>query len=192
MKKLISIFCAMFLVFGTISMAKASDSIMSGFYVSPKMVYSFSDADLEGGKSDNKDGMGFALSAGYDFYKEYQAPARIELEYSIVESKEYKVENKKFADVDHAQVLMANVYYDFHNSSDFVPFVGAGIGSAFVDSETNFAWNVKAGVAYNLYDDLALELSYRYLDMGTIDAIATKRDVDFTSHDIMLGVRFTF
>lgn len=60
-----------------------------------------------------------------------------------------------------ATTLMGNAYYDFHNSSRFTPYVGAGVGQAFVSFPKNaglnttdkkdnvLAYQAMAGVSYN-------------------------------------------
>ncbi len=82
-----------------------------------------------------------------------------------------------------SQTLFANVFYDFHNSTLFTPFVGGGIGAAinkstmtlnasglpvstFETIDTRFAWNIGAGIAVPITEILLLELSYRYTDLG--------------------------
>ena len=117
--------------------------------------------------------------------------------------------------------LMANFYYDFHNSSNFTPYVGAGIGLAFIygdfsvaahdyetgkyvdlgslgKSQTNFAWQVGAGVAYNFTENVAVDVAYRYVNMGYMDCsysvAEASADIDayLYAHEIMVGLRFTF
>ena len=68
---------------------------------------------------------------------------------------------------------------------------------------TNFAWALHAGAAYNVNQNFAIELSYRYLNLGdgktgdTINFDGTNivnnpmTVKDITSHDVRLGVRFT-
>ncbi len=113
---------------------------------------------------------------------------------------------------------MANVYYDFTNESAFTPYVSAGIGYANVKQtvklnlndagdvfnasqshrSNNFAWSVGAGVQYALNADLALDLSYRYVDAGK-SKVSFREDNSTTtfktrakSHDIMLGITYNF
>ncbi len=86
--------------------------------------------------------------------------------------------------------LMLNAYYDFRNDSALsTPWVSAGIGYASSQttgistwdygygssgreslsrsgSADNFAWSFGAGVRYDVTPDIALDLSYRYLDAG--------------------------
>ena len=115
------------------------------------------------------------------------------------------------------QSLMLNGYYDFKNKSKFTPYLSAGVGvsrienkvsinpEAFGDSENittdtnnNFTWTAGAGVAYKVTENVALDLSYRYVDAGETDVsqsfegIKLKNTADLVSHDYSLGVRYNF
>ncbi len=66
-------------------------------------------------------------------------------------------------------------------------------------SADNFAWSLGAGVRYDVTPDIALDLSYRYLDAGDSSVSYKdewgdkyKSEVDVKSHDIMLGVTYNF
>ena len=50
---------------------------------------------------------------------------------------------------------MANLLYDFFPTSMITPYIGAGAGIAFIDSNsslgsTQFAWQAMVGVRYNV------------------------------------------
>jgi opacity protein-like surface antigen len=67
-------------------------------------------------------------------------------------------------------------------------------------STTNFAWSLGGGVAYDITDNWTVDLGYRYIDAGKvsmrlIDGLGEdfdKRKIKVQSHDVMLGIRFTF
>jgi opacity protein-like surface antigen len=124
-------------------------------------------------------------------------------------------------------LFLFNGYVDLGTWNKVTPFVGAGIGFsrntisnfkdvchgcggnpanngvAFADdvSKWNLAWALHAGVSYKVSKNFAVELSYRYLDMGKAETGAIV-SYDFaqtlpgstfdrlTSHDVRLGVRF--
>lgn len=121
---------------------------------------------------------------------------------------------------------MVNAYADIGNFYGITPFVGVGVGFAnhrvtgfqdvgFINgaggfgyasptSSTQFAWALHAGLAYTVTDNLKLELSYRYLDMGNArmgtivcqGAFPCNPQIsytmrDLTSHDLRLGMRWT-
>ena len=128
-----------------------------------------------------------------------------------------------------ALVFLANAYIDLGTWWSITPFIGAGVGTAdtrssgFTDvgfnadgstafgvaskefSKWNLAWAVHAGLAYNVTNNVKLELAYRYLNMGdvqtqTIDSgsagsagngpRAFYNLTNFDSHDIKLGMRW--
>ncbi|QHB31276.1 porin family protein [Yersinia canariae] len=125
------------------------------------------------------------------------------------------------------QTVLLNAYWDIHNSTPFTPWVSAAMGFSHlsldqhtVDSDTqistgqrddttrsgnhsgssnNFAWAVGAGVNWAITDNVSMDLSYRYVDAGEVEANYTTRrgasetaKVSVTSNDVLLGVRYTF
>jgi opacity protein-like surface antigen len=107
--------------------------------------------------------------------------------------------------------LMFNVYYDFGAFHRLTPYVGAGIGAAFLDlddvtftngatvqlggaSETNLAWSLMAGFSTDLGQGIALDVGYRYLNLGDIGltnaALGYSLQLDNVSeHQVRVGVR---
>lgn len=81
-----------------------------------------------------------------------------------------------------AVVGLLNAYVDLPGLWGITPFIGAGAGlavnalsgfstggGAFANgSETNFAWALMAGLDYEIAPGLALEFSYRRLDLGAV------------------------
>ncbi len=127
------------------------------------------------------------------------------------------------------QTLFFNAYFDFKNDYPVTPYVGAGLGIGFVDSKstgdieytlgdarysgssstgyklnTNFAWNVGAGVAWELTDTFALDLGYRFAGLGKVKSRSSSYEgIDETvpykskvtnlyMHQVLLGLRMTF
>ena len=107
--------------------------------------------------------------------------------------------------------IMGNVYYDFYNdgkaytSASFSPYVGLGIGLASVDissATTNrfklwnrgndiaFAYQAILGYDIPLKKDLLLDVSYRYCSTTGMKVDQVKWD--FSTHNILLGVRYYF
>ena len=98
---------------------------------------------------------------------------------------------------------LASLYYDFPIHSRFKPYVGAGVGVARnhlrVDSITSpgtngipsqtqssnhFAWQLGAGVAYEIGPAVALDLGYRYFDGGSVGF-----DQTLHAQEVQLGIR---
>lgn len=112
----------------------------------------------------------------------------------------------------HAAVF-ANVLYDFAMGG-VTPYIGAGVGygsSSFeVDGEgihdSGTVWQVKAGAAFALNDNLTIDVGYRYMDMApwetSIEDVDLPDDdpdagpgvvgieIEPTSHAITVGARF--
>lgn len=119
--------------------------------------------------------------------------------------------------------FLLNGYVDLGTWDNFTPFVGAGVGfsrntiSSFTDtnvvrngvstadthSKWSFAWALMAGVGYRVTDNLTLELSYRYIDLGDAETgsmtgfCCGSYDTPYqfrhlTSQDVRLGLRYNF
>jgi OOP family OmpA-OmpF porin len=63
---------------------------------------------------------------------------------------------------------LVNLIYDFFPTSTITPYVGAGAGIAFIDSNsqlgsTQFAWDALLGVRYNASNQLSFGLEARYV-----------------------------
>ena len=101
--------------------------------------------------------------------------------------------------------MMANGYYDFRNSSVVTPYLGAGIGFVNVNvgdgsingirvwskaDDTVFAYQVAVGAALDMTRQAALDIGYRYF--GTDDPRFDTAKGTYTSHNIMLGLRYRF
>jgi opacity protein-like surface antigen len=178
-------------------------------YVAPKLIWGITQMQgiqgSDGGDKWNKTGNAFggALAVGYNF-----APIRAELEFAAFTEADGKIDSDKFK--VQANTLFVNAYYDFATGTQFTPYVGAGLGLAFLNSKwrssdddslgskmrTNFAWNVGAGVAYEIVQNVSLDLGYRFAGLGQG---RTKSDGDgyikaknVYQHQIMLGLRFAF
>jgi len=129
--------------------------------------------------------------------------------------------NEYTADIE-SWLGLFNAYVDLGTYMCITPYVGAGIGLASVSvlglkdvnvpnnsvfyaadhTETNFAWAVYGGLAYEVNPSVTLDLSYRYADLGDVksgrvtafDGTSSYSGVfidDVTSHDLMLGVRWS-
>ncbi|MDE1935437.1 outer membrane protein [Bradyrhizobium sp.] len=126
-------------------------------------------------------------------------------------------------------LFLANAYVDLGTWWCITPYIGAGIGTArvqvanFTDSgvvnngagagpslvsaatgsQWNFAWAVHAGLAYQVTPNMAIDLSYSYVNLGNgttgidgaFDGSVGGHVFQFnniTSQDVMLGVRWNF
>jgi opacity protein-like surface antigen len=104
---------------------------------------------------------------------------------------------------------MLNAYFDFAEIGRFQPYIGAGIGVAYNDvdsvnaggialsgdSTTELAWQVGLGTAISLVPGIAIDLGYRYVDLGEVKTGRTaglELSGDLTAHEVMAGVRIGF
>ncbi len=178
-------------------------------YVSGKISYDFNRAKMVWGDFDGDRGqekinknlfsthVAYGVKAGY---------VRGELE--LNNSGNLK---KSFSDdegTDHLKLykhsLMANAYFDYLTCTPWTPYVGAGLGTSYLKyswnggeskkTVYNLAWQVMAGIGYDINANWTLDAGYRYADYGRI----RKNDGDGVTkykvrdHEIMLGARYTF
>lgn len=110
---------------------------------------------------------------------------------------------------------LLNLYYDFPVSSNFEPYIGAGIGVSRASAEdvvatspgtdlsvrldgssTVLVYQLMAGVAYYFSPRTALTLGYRYFNVAKqsfdSDPIGEVEADGFGIHNIELGLRFGF
>ncbi|MDR3157526.1 MAG: outer membrane beta-barrel protein [Zoogloeaceae bacterium] len=124
------------------------------------------------------------------------------------------------------QTLFTNIRWDFRNSSPVTPYPSAGIGVAFLKlkvdlllanspsdfytgseshSKTNFAWNIGAGVGWQLSKQLTLDAGYCYADLGKVSSgdhqmissygvsvvpTARQKADDIHQHQLSIGLLF--
>lgn len=195
----------------------------TGVYVAPKFVLNIQHAEgnlsfpgLDLG-SESKTGVraGGALAIGYDFAPRFQIPARVEIEYGAFGEVSKTVDmgyQSSFKATMGFQTLLANAYWDIAEWNGFTPYIGAGVGMAFLSTEgkadllgiysasekntdTVFAGQVGLGCSYAFTRQISADFGYRFLMMG--DGKAEKYGVRLESdnnyaHQFMLGLRVTF
>ena len=69
---------------------------------------------------------------------------------------------------------MGNVVFRYENSTKCVPYIGGGAGGAVSivadstgsDTDTVFAYQAKAGVAFQLNENVAIDLGYKFFATG--------------------------
>jgi opacity protein-like surface antigen len=119
--------------------------------------------------------------------------------------------------------LMANAWYEFDlgNSSPVRPFIGGGIGIAWVDvhdilevhfptksgtsfysqglhgDDSGFAWQLGAGLAWEVSPGKDLTLEYRYFNGPEVKNIRfhdyeNQLDYDYDAHSVMVGFKVGF
>lgn len=180
--------------------------------------------------SQSKGSAVLGLAWGYDFKVKLSLPIRAELEYAYLGSGSKTHKDIDEGDLQLTKMtlggstLFANTYFDFHNKSAFTPYVSVGLGTSFLQAKgkvsypdddgdaggsfkkktsSKFAWNLGVGAAWKVTDNIALDLGYRYANLGkartgymknfegdTYNAWAKTNSV--TAHQFLLGGRFSF
>ncbi|MGH8553567.1 MAG: outer membrane protein [Methylococcales bacterium] len=88
-------------------------------------------------------------------------------------------------DINDIDSVLANAYLDFDLGSVFTPYIGAGAGWGWANSDDGFTVALMAGVGFDLSDNLALDIGYRFRE-------AMVSGSDPMSHEILAGLRFEF
>ncbi len=198
----------------SLALAAPAAAEINGIYAGGKFIYGYQTSWGSNvfSTSHSDSVLGAAGFVGYDFYKQSDTPIRTEIEYAFRGNLYNSDAGPGYTSDTHydMQTLLVNFYYDFYNESDFTPYVGAGIGAAFITGEYNYniggnklkgelddtvlAWNVGAGVGYAINEQVTADLGYRYL--STSDSNKEKAGYNLqtstSSHEVSLGVRFSF
>lgn len=195
----------------------------TGIYVAPKFVLNVQHAKGEmslmgESASDSKTGAraGGALAIGYDFAPQFNIPVRAELEYGAYGELSKTIdlgEGDSFKASAGFQTFLANAYWDIYEWNGFTPYVGVGLGAAFLktegkassegvtvaqsdDTDTVLAGQVGLGFSYAFTDSISADLGYRFLMMDSSDTFfynGVKLEAkDNYVHQFMLGLRVTF
>ncbi len=122
------------------------------------------------------------VGAGYKYNKFVRADLTYQYAGLI-----YKAEN--FRQTMHTNSVFVNAYWDINYFTHFVPYLTGGIGVGFNragclsgpmsvceegESKTNFIWNVGAGAKYDFNKNYAVDLEYRFVNLGKISTKSTK------------------
>jgi opacity protein-like surface antigen len=195
--------------------ANAEAGVQLNQYISGKVSYDWyrnkwKDADMDGIERErlNKERWGSHLAYGVQ-----AGFVRGELELNNTMPLKYKVQDDgvegKLKLYNYS--VMGNAYFDFLNCTSWTPYIGAGLGTAWMKAKMfgyadgqkfkaldksvyNLAWQVMAGVVYKINSNWSVDAGYRYADLGRVRynygegvAKVTARD-----HEIMLGARYNF
>ena len=175
------------------------------------------EGDLEPFKIDTDSGLKLEGGIGYDFGK-----SRIEVTYDQSKSKMNSMDLSPFgapAEIADAEIdggerttksIMVSGFYDIDTNSKFTPYIGGGLGVAFIDTDSwafddpevfpftfpstdqqLFSWQLQAGLAYEMNEkvDLTADLTYKdtsdfNIGMMTVNPAA--------SISVEAGLRFYF
>lgn len=225
MKKIL----ATIIMLGALCIPLISQAGETGVYLAPKFLMSIQDTGnisrpsiMAGSGVDDYSQftLGGALAVGYDFWTQQMIPIRLEIEWALRANSEKTWDNhgvnfKEVKGVWNNSTLFANVFWDFHNESNFTPYVGGGLGMAFTytgytltannnnkytidEQQTNFAWNLGAGISYAFNELLAVDASYRFVGLGYNELSTHYNGVDYKTsnnpynNEFTVGLRFSF
>ncbi|MGB0670080.1 MAG: outer membrane protein, partial [Rhodospirillales bacterium] len=104
---------------------------------------------------------------------------------------------------------MLNGYYDINTGTRFTPYVGLGIGGAYVeadgvkpingstvnDDDAQFAYQAIAGVNVTLSENISAFADYRYmrtLELGMSTSAGRSFDAEYANHTGLLGLKWHF
>lgn len=189
MKKLVTLTAAVGLAFSASAFAQTNQKTdantslpaisIPGFYVGAHGGVAIPDNEGVdtgfdiGGQVGYRFGNGFRLEEAFSYYRQ-NVPVPSEV------SKEIGADVSSHV---NTYTVMTNGYYDFNTGTNFIPYVGAGIGllhdsvATSISAEgvsadtsasngTNFAIQGIAGVAYQFNKNVAVDVQYRHLYSG--------------------------
>ncbi|MDO9083341.1 MAG: outer membrane beta-barrel protein [Humidesulfovibrio sp.] len=236
MKKAHLVIFAVLALVAALAIGPAYAADKGGVYVGIKGGYEYKDhnkgdvADSTAAPNNNnatnqswseKSGYTIGGAIGYNFAG-MGLPVRAEAEYLYHNQFKYSADNATsggltgtFNSKIDIHTVFANFYYDIKTSTAFTPYVGAGLGVAWINQKvtstfrnwapgtsdgnydtTNFAWNVGAGVGYSLTDNIIIDLGYRYTSFGDAKNVEqgaiSFQAKDLKSHEALLGLRYQF
>jgi opacity protein-like surface antigen len=210
MKKTLLILCGGLLVFMLVSPANSAEGPYVGVKAGLAMLTDsdVTDATVPGVPHELKfdSGVALAVAAGY----EYQwVRGELEIAYQENDMDSITVAGaplKLSGDVSNLSFLL-NGYFDIKNETALTPFITAGIGFAQVDvsdiansagvivqrggDETVFAYQVGAGLGYDVNKYVTIDLTYRYYGTGDVKW-NPQLEMENASHNIYLGLRYAF
>lgn len=221
MKKVIVIIFVWIGIIMSSSLVYAGDNSNCGVYLAPKFTVSVlhtrGNLDMAASSWGPRRVFGVraggALALGYDFWRKFQVPFRLELEYgaseSVSKTASIKVFRRRFpfrARIG-VQTLLMNAYVDMPNSSGFTPYVGAGAGMAFIEVKGSSmgmsasdnarvpAGQLGLGCSYAFNRNVSVDIGYRFVIMRNTDASCDSIRLNLQKnymHQAMLGLRITF
>lgn len=204
------------------------EEIGTGWYLRGDVGYSFNDArrlTTDRGVSfsglEAKDGFVGSIGFGYQFTDMVRADVTVDKlnSYDLTGTGSCSAWNTCAGGATSerttlsAIAVMANVYADLGSWHGLTPYVGAGLGAAYVDVSGHFStngtssralgsyetWalaaNVAAGASYTISEGLMFDLGYRFLwvdnaESGRSTTEGPVQAKDLTAHQIRAGLRY--
>jgi len=149
-----------------------------GFYLRADAGWSF--LQWSGGSNDSA--LAIGGGAGYRFNDNLRTDLRVDY------SGKYKT--GKNSDLSLTTVL-GNMYFDIPTGTAITPYLGAGAGYGFASGSGNggnkdgFTYALMAGASFDLTNNLALDVEYRFREVLSSGA-------DPMDHSVLAGLRYQF
>lgn len=194
----------------------------NGWYFRGDIAYAFSeDPDLrQSGARVGGDSMDntwdFGAGFGYIFDEHFRGDVTVDYRLDADVSGADSITGSRYQTDVASTTVLANLYYDILSRDRFTPYVGAGIGFSYNetdelaillggapagsvggDSTTDFAAAAMAGFSYKMSEGWLVDAGYRYLYVGDAKtgdnaAIRTLKIGDIGAHEIRVGLRYEF
>jgi opacity protein-like surface antigen len=174
-------------------------------------VNSTDDINGAGDDLDVDSDMGWLLGAAVGTHLTDNVRGEVELSGTSRNSTSFSVNGGPDVDTDGTITtasLMGNVWLDLDTGSGFTPYIGGGLGIGFVSATNDdlgldvdgvgIAYQVGAGVKFDVADNVALDLGYRFKGINAdLSGEFGGGDVDdlsntLGSHVVQVGVTFGF
>ena len=158
---------------------------------------------------------GYALDVAYGVGVGNNGRVETELGYNSAKTDKLTISgvSGKYSSTISDLSVLINGYYDFKQATPYLfvtPYVGLGVGFAYTatsdgsvgnarvtssSTDTVFAYKVATGISYDMSNNVALDLGYRYL--GTSESnfkngIGQDSKFKIGNHDVVIGARFKF
>ena len=159
-----------------------------GYTINPDVGYDVGNAP-GAGKLSFDDGWVAGAAVGYDFGR-----ARIEFEgaYRTNDSSNALTRTRVGDDLPVISG-MVNALYDFENESVVTPYMGFGMGAAYLDgrdSDTVLAYQGIVGTKVSITENLSAVVDYRYF--RTLEADLANTKFEYEQHTITAGLTYNF
>ncbi len=174
----------------------------NGWYLRGDLGYAIEMDGEVGGVLDGEIESDFSGSAGvgYRFTDWFRADATFDYSEGNLDSPLFDVDLAAYG-------LMANAYADLGTFVGVTPYIGAGIGTTYLEYDSpdvlgvggrddwRFTWALMAGASYDLTKSLKLDVGYRYLNVAEGEALSlagvTVDDDGYEKHEIRAGLRYS-
>ena len=213
-----------FVLAAALALPALASAEVSGVYLAPRFLVGlqdsgqFSRSGLPGDSFSqySRAVFGGALALGYSFAPKFNMPVRAEVEYALRSNSSNSNDGFGWSSKHTLNIstLFFNAYLDIPTGTPFTPFIGAGLGMSFnytgishhwvgggvhsyrdIDQrDTNFAWNVGAGVSYAFTENISADLGYRFIGAGhrEVSSGGAKLSSSPYINEFYLGARIGF